>query len=194
MTYLNSIKSALHATLLLFGTLASAAEWKLERRIDAITDEEVKQAVLKSAAGDSVSIVRRSDDSVWLYLKLRQFETFSTEQVLIGRVDKNPPMEWGQKDNDFYRGIGMKLTMWEWNPNLVGGRAWHGKADEGCGFIEELARGSRLVLRYHPNKSTVADVVFSLPKSPTPMLEAIDLKMADCVERPPSGAPASTQK
>lgn len=172
--------------LLAAGPIAAcASEWKFEQRSDAITDEVVKHATLASADGDVVTVIRRSDESVWIFLTLRKFETFSTQQEMIGRVDKNEPIQWGEKENEFYRKIGMKVTMWEWNPNMVGGRAWHGKADEGCGFIKQLATGKRLVMRYYPNKSTVADVVFDLPKSSSPLLKALDLKLSDCADAPP---------
>jgi hypothetical protein len=161
-----------------WGWGAQAAPWKLEQRTDAITDDVVKYASIQSRSGDTATIIRKSGGEVWMYVRLRPAALFSTEQRLAARVDKHEAYSWSKREDDAMKGI--LPPSFDWSPSLIGVRLWHGKAEEGCGFVGQLAKGRLLVVRHYPQEATVQDVMFDLPKDSGPLMRSLDLRPSDC--------------
>lgn len=157
--------------------------WALKKSVDPITDKNTKEAFIKNKDNNILTIIRRSDNSVWGYIQLAGFEQFGVGDELILRVDKNEPVEFNDKLERISEKLGKKIQSWEWNPNLIGFRMWHGSAQDGCGYIEQLYHGKELVVRYHPNKSTQKDIFFSIEKNHNAILNAIDLEISSCAKR-----------
>ncbi|MGV8803489.1 MAG: hypothetical protein ACWA6Y_00835 [Polaromonas sp.] len=157
--------------------------WVLKTSIDLITDKNTKEAFITNKDNNILTIIRRNDNSVWGYIQLAGFEQFGVSDKLIFRVDKNEPVEFNDKLEKISEKYGEKIQSWEWNPNLIGFRMWHGSVEEGCGYIQQLYHGKELVVRYHPNKSTQKDIFFSIEKNHDAILNSIDLEIYLCAKR-----------
>ena len=174
------MRKSLFLALMLFPFAALAAEWNSTTRTDAMTDEETTEAYIESTTGDRFTLLRRSDGSVWGYLKLDSPHQFSVGEQLIARVDKNDPREFNDRLEKLTESLGDKIEAWEWNPSLIGFRMWHGKKDEGCGYVSQLYNGSRLIFRYHPNQSTTRDLVFELAGNQETISKAVGFDISQC--------------
>lgn len=160
---------------------AFAGDWELKSKSDAMTDAVTKEATVTSPDGDKFTILRRADGSAWGYVQLGGSGLFGIDETLMVRVDKNKPVEF----NDKFEKLAVKLKMpsmniWEWNPNLIGFRIWHGKQDEGCGLIKQLFDGQQVIVRYHPNQSTLRDITFPLTGNNQALSDALGIDVAAC--------------
>jgi hypothetical protein len=164
-------------------TKTSELAWKLKTSVDPITDKTTKEAYIIDSPGNKLTILRRSDGSVWAYIQLSGINQFGINEELIFRVDKNEPMEFNDNLEKLSEKYGKKIQSWEWNPNLIGFRMWHGKADEGCGYIQQLYFGKELIVRYHPNPSTQKDIVFAIDKNQDAIIQALDLQISLCAKK-----------
>ena len=159
---------------------ALAADWELSVSTDAMTDEVTRQAYVIAQGGEKFTVMRKSDGSVWGYVQLSGVAQFGVDDSLMVRVDKNEPREFDDRLQRMTLNIGTPIQTWEWNPNLVGFRMWHGKVNEGCGFIEQLFHGKQLVVRYSPNQSTFRDITFLLSGNQSAIPEALGFDIASC--------------
>lgn len=156
-------------------TETSLADWKVQESVDAMTDKVSKTAYVVSDDGSRFTVIRKSDKKVWGYLKLSGMNQFKINESLILRVDKNKPIDFNDK---LQKSFG--ISSYEWNPSLLGFLIWHGKADEGCGLVGQLLKGKKMVIRYHPNKSTFKDIVFDISKNKTAIKEGLGLESEQC--------------
>ena len=167
--------------VILFSSSASA--WELKKSVDAMTDKVSHTVFVVSNDGSRFTLIRKSDNSVWGYIELVGMNQFMVNERLLLRVDTNPPKEQNNDFNKMMASLGLSDSapkMWEWNPNLIGFRIWHGKIDEGCGYIQELFEGKKLVIRYHPNQSTTKDVYFDISKNKAAIPTALGIDMDQC--------------
>lgn len=151
------------------------ADWKINETIDSMTDKVQKNAFILSKGGHRFTLIRKSNGKVWGYLKLSRFNQFSVNDSLMLRVDKNKPREISDR---FQKSIG--IASYEWNPNILGFLLWHGEASKRCGTISQLLKGKKLVIRYHPNKSTYKDIVFNITKNKLAIRSALSIKNNEC--------------
>lgn len=169
---------------IIFLTLSSsclfAGEWQLKVTKDAMTDATTSEAFINSSAGDKLSVIRRSDGSVWGYVQLSGLNQFGINDSLLVRVDKNPVAEFNDRFEKLSNSLGKPIKTWEWNPNLIGFRMWHGKADEGCGIIKQLYEGKVVVVRYHPNQSTTRDITFEISGGQKALSDALSVDLSSC--------------
>jgi len=174
------MKRLICVALTLLPFAAMAAEWNSVTRTDAMTDEETIEAHIESTTGDRFTLLRRSDGSVWGYLELDSPHQFSVGDQVMARVDKNEPREFNDKLEKLTESLGDKIESWEWNPNLIGFRMWHGKKDDGCGYVQQLYNGSLLIFRYHPNQSTTRDLMFELDGNQAAISKAVGFDVSQC--------------
>jgi len=165
------------ATILLFHTAAVFANWQIKTTTDAMSDETSSTIYVKAHNGEKFTLIRKTDNSVWGYFNLTGMKQFKINDQLLLRVDKNKPREINDKLQKAF-----KVHTYEWNPNLMGFLLWHGSAkeDNSCGFIGELINGKKLVIRYHPNKSTKRDVVFDISKNKNSIKKSLSLPKSAC--------------
>ena len=166
--------------LLLVAGVASASDWSLKTSTDSMTDETRKQASITNQDGDRFTVIRRSDNSVWGYIQLADGKMFNVGERLMLRVDKNKAVSFNEDFEKLTKKLGKPMEAWEWNPNLIGFRMWHGDPAEGCGLIKQLYDGSQLIIRYHPNDSTERDVTFDLSGNSQAITQALDFQISSC--------------
>jgi len=167
-------------TLLAVPGLVSAANWELKTSTDAMTDQTSSQAEVRSADGDTFTVMRRSDGSVWGYVRLAGTNQFGINENLMVRVDKNKPFEFNDKLEKLTQQLGKPIEAWEWNPSLIGFRMWHGKPAEGCGIVQQLYNGQQIIVRYHPNQSTYRDITFALSGNAQAITDALGFSINAC--------------
>lgn len=134
--------------------------WEIISKTDAITDKISIEASVISKAGDRLTIIERDDKTKWAFFELSSPNQFSINERLILRVDKNKPMNYNADFQNLSRKLGNQIFTWEWNPNLIGFKVG---SPGGChNILTQIFNGKKMVIRYHPNKSTSKDVVFLL--------------------------------
>lgn len=171
--------------LLLAFSCAANAEWTYKEQADAMTDEKYRVAFVNSKDGSKFSLTRRSDNSVWGYLALGGMNQFMIGERLMVRVDANDPKKFNEDLQKLSKSLGRPILSWEWNPNLIGFRIWHGKIKEGCApLLKELFNGDKMVIRYHPNQSTTRDVWFDISKNKSAIERALGVKSVECGRHP----------
>lgn len=163
--------------LLATSTFVSAEGWKVETKVDAMTDVTRTYAMVTAKTGETLTILKRDDKTIWAYFELSGADQFSVNDRLTLRVDKNKPFDYNQDFQDVSRELGLPVTNWEWNPNLIGFEVGSAKADGGCHkVVSEIYAGEKLVIRYNPNQSTTRDVIFPLVNGKEVISKAIEIK------------------
>ncbi len=168
------MKIIIFVALVIFPSL-SFADWKIQKTVDSMTDKITKTAYVLSKDGNRFTLIRKSDQKVWGYLKLKGMNQFKINESLLLRVDKNKPRSISDKMQKKFG-----ISSYEWNPSLMGFLVWHGKSDEGCGFIGQLLNGKKLIIRYHPNKSTYKDIIFNISKNKAAIKGSLGLENSQC--------------
>ena len=169
---------------------AGAEDWVLKISTDSMTDTITKEAMISSPTGESFTLLRRSDGSVWGYFRPANGQMFSAGDHLMVRVDKNKPIELNGKLEELMARVGKKMEVWDWNPTLIATRIWHGKVSDGCGIIQQLYNGQTMIVRNHPNESTYRDTTYTLGGNREALLQALDVDINACPPpKPQSAAP-----
>ncbi|MBE5317467.1 MAG: TonB C-terminal domain-containing protein [Xanthomonadales bacterium] len=151
------------------GVIASG--WQLESRVDAMTDRTVEEAFIENTGGDRLMIMRRSDGSIWGFLRLGGGRMFgSSRQGLMLRVDSHAPISYsGARESEF-----------EWNPTLVAFRM-RTAGSMYCEVFQQLHAGESLLVRYYPSDSTQRDIKFQLdPTTADALLTATGVDVDRC--------------
>lgn len=149
------------SVLVFLATVHSAFAWTIQESIDVITDEPRKQVAVTSADGHTFTLIRKSDNRVWAYVKLASPNQFMVGERLILRIDQDKPINFNEDLHNLMQRTGKPIKAWEWNPSLIGFLLWHGVAEKGCGLVKRLMESSKMVIRYHPNQSTERDIIFN---------------------------------
>lgn len=153
---------------------ATAAQWQLDSRVDAMSDRRVENAYIENTAGDRLTITRRADQSIWGFLSLGGGRMFgSSRQGVLLRVDGHPPERYWEGN-----------TEYEWNPTLAGFRMRTAESQY-CEIFRQLHAGSSLLVRYFPSDSTQRDIRFDLDPPSAHVLvtgTGIDLDLCGRIE------------
>lgn len=137
--------------MLLTKSFIALAQWKIETKIDSMTDEKKHTATITNEQGNSLSIYRigtKENSPVWANFSIAS-DTFNTIQrakdLAMYRIDKNPP-EIIDITNPL-KNIGIITATAE--PKWVNFLIWHGKEKEGRNkTINNLIQGESIVFRY----------------------------------------------
>ncbi len=154
--------------------------WELKETVDAMTDKISRTVFVKSNDGSRFTLARKSNKKVWGYLELNGMNQFMINERLMLRVDKNDPRKFNEDMEKMNREFGLDWESWEWNPSLIGFLVWHGLPNEGCGLVQQLYDGTKMVIRYHPNQSTIKDIHFDISKNKLAIPVALGFEMDNC--------------
>ncbi|MDP1528250.1 hypothetical protein [Rhodoferax sp.] len=160
--------------------VSTANAWTLQESVDVMTDKVTRQAVVAATDGSTLTLLRRSDDSVWGYVKLSGMNQFMVNERLMMRIDKDKPVEFNDDLQRLMTKLRKPMPSWEWNPSLVGFHIWHGNPAQGCGMIKRLIESSTVLVRYHPNQSVTRDILFNTDSNRHLIGEALGLEVAQC--------------
>lgn len=169
------------AVVILFLALSfqslALAEWKVTERVDAMTDEVKRTAIVKNNEGHSFSIYRISKGgAVWgnFALSERRFDQVDWGNPPMYRVDKNKSvsLEKMKKTQELFPNI----QAYEWEPKWVNFLIWHGKEDEGIADnLVQIMEGNKIVFRYYLSTGGYKDTFFTLKGSTSAISEAIGI-------------------
>lgn len=128
--------------------MSAMAGWGFTNKVDDFTDEKVMYA----AYSDDEHRIQLSHegDSVWMFITRKKIGTFEPSGIIELRVDDNKSRTIDPvKSKQLAELLGK--TTFQWEPATVGFLIWHGKEDEGCGYVGELLEGKELKGRYQIN-------------------------------------------
>jgi hypothetical protein len=153
------------------------ADWGTEERIDAMTDEVKKTAIVKNELGHTFSVYRISPGGeVWGNFALSdgRFDQVDWEKPPIYRVDKEEPTNLERMKKMQEMGLG--IHAYEWEPKWVNFLIWHGKADEGvANDLVQLMEGQKVVFRYYLSTGGYKDTTFTLKGAASAISHAIGI-------------------
>jgi len=157
-----NIRSVLVVALTIPAT--SWADWRVVERIDAMTDEVRKSAIVDNDHGHSFSVYRLSAGGpVWgnFSLSERKFDQVDWEKPPMYRVDRHEPVNLKRMKDMHEMGLG--IQAYEWEPKWVNFLIWHGKEEEGIAEnLVELMEGEKVVFRYYLSTGGYKDTAFPL--------------------------------
>lgn len=166
---------------LLFITLstcgvAQANQWTVQREVDSMTDREIKIAAVKNAAGHTLTVYRRSDNSAWatFRLPLGNSEVLAVDQYPVYRVDKQEPrnLEVLQKRALDFPGPVKPLLEPKWISFFL----WDGKVSSGrSDMLIELSEGKLVVFRYFLFSGGFAETSFTLKGASDAIADALNI-------------------
>ncbi len=132
--------------LLALALPATATEWTTTRRVDQMTDKEIRTATVTNDAGHSFSIYRVPSGQAWANFSLsdQTLDQISPKGLLMYRIDKHEPVDLAQ--GAALARYGVKLH--EWEPRWVNFLFWHGREEQGRGQLVALMEGTTLLIRY----------------------------------------------
>lgn len=159
--------------------------WEIKTLTDAMTDEISHQAVLTSHSGDTLTLLLRGKNKFWAFVQLAGANQFGIDTDLTIRIDANKPGLWDDSWDKLSRMIGKDPThTWEWNPSLIGFEAGSYATKEGeenvCSFVRDLYGAKKIVIRYHPNKSTFKDIEFHSEGNQSIIIDAFHINLDTC--------------
>ncbi len=128
--------------------MSAMAGWGFVNKVDDFTDEKVMYA----AYSDDEHRIQLSHegDSVWMFITRKKIGAFEPSGIIELRVDDNKSRTIDPvKSKQLAELLGK--TTFQWEPATVGFLIWHGKEDEGCGYVGELLEGKELKGRYQIN-------------------------------------------
>jgi hypothetical protein len=153
------------------------ADWKVEKRVDPMTDEVKKTAVVKNELGHTFSIYRLSEGGpVWGNFALSEgmFDQVDWKKPPLYRIDKNEPEDLSRMKK--MQDMGLGIHAYEWEPKWVNFLIWHGKEDEGIAkSLVQLMEGKTVVFRYYLSTGGYKDTSFSLKGAAPAIAEAIGI-------------------
>lgn len=122
-----------------------SAQWTSVNMVDDFTDEKINYALYSD--DEHQLQISYEGSSVWMFITKQGIETFQPNGLIELRVDKKDTrIKDPQQSKELSKFLGGEIFKWE--PKTVGFLVWHGKEDEGCGFIGELLEGDFLRFRY----------------------------------------------
>ncbi len=133
--------------LLTFAQIVNA-DWTFVNKVDEFTDKSVRYAVY-SDANHRIQLSHQGE-AVWMFISRKKIGTFEPNGTIEMRVDKNEARIVDPEKSKKLASLLGKSTF-QWEPATVGFLVWHGKEDEGCGFVGELLQGKELKVRYQTN-------------------------------------------
>ncbi|WP_102798985.1 hypothetical protein [Bowmanella denitrificans] len=158
------------------------AGWTLVVTKDAMTDEIRKEAVTSDSLGNTVTLRRDADNRVWFYFQLASPQQFRPNDKVLLRVDTHEPRSYGPMYDRLLASLDGHKKSYSWTPRIVAALTWHGNAKHGCGILDELVPGKKMLLRYHPSDLTYVDLDFDIAGSKAVLEQALDMKIDDCAE------------
>lgn len=125
------------------------AGWEVVSKKDDFTDEMRSYAAYND--NDHRVQLSREGDGVWMFITRKKIGTIEPSGLIELRVDENKlRIIDPHKAKMLAKMLGKETFQWE--PTTVGFLLWHGKEDEGCGYINELNSGKELKVRYQTSK------------------------------------------
>ena len=152
---------------------SAMAKWDYVNKVDDFTDEKVMYA----SYSDSDHRIQLSHEgkSVWMFITRKKVGTFDPKGIIEVRVDDNKTNTTDPvKSKRMAKLLGKKIYQWE--PSTVGFLLWHGKEDEGCGYINQLLNGSILKGRYQINSMERDTFKISLDGAREAIIKGLGLK------------------
>lgn len=163
----------------LFGLVVSVqvlADWKVTERIDAMTDKLKKTAQVTNDQGQSFSVYRADDGSVWCNFALsdKNFEQIDSEHRPAYRIDKNDLVDLNEGATMSER---LGIHNYEWKPKWVNFLIWHGIENEGLSLrLKGMMSGKQLLIRYYVVGGGYKDTSFDLVGAGKAITTALGIK------------------
>ena len=161
----------------LFVHSIATADWRIYERVDAMTDEVKKTAIVRNELVHTFSIYRLSEGGpVWGNFALSEgmCDQVDWEKPPIYRVDKNEPTNLARIKR--LQEMGLGIQTYEWKPKWVNFLIWHGKEDEGiANDLVQLMEGQKVVFRYYLSIGGYKDTSFTLKGAASTISEAIGI-------------------
>lgn len=148
--------------LLCLLSFSAMAQWRLDSRVDGMTDKEIRSAVVSNAEGYTFSISRASDTGrVWiLFMPPVTGLDLVDNKTIQTRFDKYPPHSHSPQPLEMERLVG---KMWIWTPRSVANVVWHGKDGDGRNdFMTQIMTSSTLLVRFAVAGGGLRDVTFDI--------------------------------
>jgi len=164
---------------LLVAPLVASAQWRVEARKDAMTDEVRKAASATNPSGYRISVYRGPGGSAWMLFDVSAIvgETISARRAPMLRVDQNPP-----HDQEGARQVAERsriVDSYRWEPGFVNFVIWHGREAQGRSpLLSQLLSGQQLVVRYWVGTGGFKDTAFSLAGAGPAIAEALGIPLA----------------
>lgn len=149
-----------------------SAQWSFVEKVDDFTDEKITYALYSD--NDHQIQISHEGKAVWIFITKNGLESFEPNGKIELRVDKNEtriidPV----KCKELSDLMGKDTFLWE--PKTVGFLIWHGKEDEGCGYIGELLEGDFLNFRYQINSMESETYKISLEGAKEAIVQGLNL-------------------
>lgn len=154
---------------------SGAGHWTVESNVDAMTDQEIRSAVVVNADGHQFKVYRQGVGHVWASFRVAEGSLDILGRTVMLRVDKHEPLELTPTPTDMARVVG-ELVVFE--PKWVNFHVWHAEGSSPTGgFLRDVLDGQRLLVRYTLATGGTRDTAFSLDEARHVIAEA--LRIAD---------------
>jgi hypothetical protein len=166
------------ALAFLVSPLHVSAQWQVEARKDAMTDEVRKAASAINPSGHRISVYRGPGGSAWMLFDVSAIvgESISARRAPMLRVDQNP-----SHDEDSSRQLAERRLAdnYRWEPMFVNFVIWHGREAQGRSpLLSQLLSGQQLVVRYWLGTGGYRDIAFSLAGAGPAIADALGIPLA----------------
>lgn len=161
------MKKILLAGLILISAPVFAENWKMESKVDAMTDKNILFATNENDEGFTFTLYKRpSDQEIWMIFSVPDESSLliDGQKLITFRVDKLDANEIGPKSSMFE-----KLGWIEWNPTFLnlsmlpsGASYQHQGKQEDTSNLYSILNGSKLLVRVFNSLGGSKDTEFNL--------------------------------
>lgn len=170
----------LAAILVLLSSFNAMGDWTVQHRVDPMSEEEKKMAVVENELGHKFYIYRLfSSGAAWGYFSIEPVESDSLDKNKppLYIVDQNEPFDLTQVKRVTDMGIGLKA--YEWRPKSVSFLMWHGDQNQGIALdLVKLMEGEKVVFRYNLSNGDSKEAIFTLRGAGQAISEVLEINQS----------------
>jgi len=161
--------------LLIIIPLFGFSQWSYKTYKDDFTDELVTISTHEDEIHEIQLNRQGKNNSVWIFITIKDLETFEPNTNVEYRVDNNELIEFNYNNSLTLSKI-FDEKFYQWEPKTIGFKLWHGDEEQGYGFIEQLLNGETLKIRYSINSIEKRIINIDLKDSEESIIKGLNLK------------------
>jgi len=160
-----------------FAYAADVDQWTVEKRVDSMTDKEIRTAQVTNAEGFTFKIYRVEDGKVWATFRLPEGGDVLGSELPMYRIDKHEAVQLRLvppgTPPEVLAILGKTIDA---QPRWVNFLLWHGEGKTAvAGTLREILDGTSMVFRYNLIGGGYRDTSLSLVGAKPVIAEALQI-------------------
>jgi hypothetical protein len=168
-------------TAFFLASSATAGDWVTQEKVDPMTDETKRSALVVNDQGHQFSLYRISEGGeVWANFSLGEtdLDTLSGERLPRLRVDKHELVDLQDKKRlteVMHRAGDRSFRVYEWEPKWINFHVWGGDGNLPAELLTDIMEGETLLIQYYLSTGGSKYSEFTLEGAKPAIAEALQI-------------------